>query len=271
MNQIKIFENTEFGQVRTVLVNDEPYFVGNDVAEILGYTNTSKALKDHVDTEDKLNNKTLLSLGQRGGWLINESGLYSLVLSSKLPTAKKFKHWVTSEVLPSIRKHGGYIVGQEKMSDAELMVKALQVAQRTLENRNKEIETLKTTNAVQQQQIAEMNPKATYYDLVLQCSDLLSATEIAKDYGKSAKWLNKILSDNKIQFKQRGIWFLYSKYAEQGYTSTKTQSFVDKDSIVHTKTHTYWTQKGRLFIYDFLKKLVYFPVIEQQKERSIIG
>ena len=119
MNKIKIFESTEFGQVRTVLVNEEPYFVGNDVAEILGYTNTSKALKDHVDTEDKLNNKTLSSLGQRGGWLINESGLYSLVLSSKMPNAKKFKRWVTSEVLPSIRKHGAYLT-PEKLEEALL-------------------------------------------------------------------------------------------------------------------------------------------------------
>ena len=103
-NEIKIFENEEFGSVRTMEINGEPYFVGKDVAEILGYANTSKALIDHVDDEDKLNNETLSSLGQRGGWLINESGLYSLILSSKLPNAKKFKRWVTSEVLPSIRK-----------------------------------------------------------------------------------------------------------------------------------------------------------------------
>lgn len=119
MSELKIFHNPEFGQVRTVLVNEEPYFVGNDVAEILGYTNTSKALKDHVDTEDKLNNKTLSSLGQRGGWLINESGLYSLVLSSKMPNTKKFKRWVTSEVLPSIRKHGAYLT-PEKLEEALL-------------------------------------------------------------------------------------------------------------------------------------------------------
>ena len=119
MSELKIFHNPEFGQVRTVLVNEEPYFVGNDVAEILGYTNTSKALKDHVDTEDKLNNKTLSSLGQRGGWLINESGLYSLILSSKMPHAKKFKRWVTSEVLPSIRKHGAYLT-PEKLEEALL-------------------------------------------------------------------------------------------------------------------------------------------------------
>ena len=108
MNELQVFNNDEFGSIRTVTIENYPWFVGKDVAEVLGYTNPSKALSYHVDTEDKLNNETLLSLGQHGGWLINESGLYSLIMSSKLPSAKKFKHWVTSEVLPAIRKTGSY-------------------------------------------------------------------------------------------------------------------------------------------------------------------
>ena len=108
MSELTIFKNQDFGEIRTILINDEPYFVGKDVTEILGYQNASKAISDHVDEEDKLNNESLSSLGQRGGWLINESGLYSLILSSKLPSAKKFKRWVTSEVLPEIRKTGAY-------------------------------------------------------------------------------------------------------------------------------------------------------------------
>lgn len=107
--EIQIFKNEQFGQIRMIMQGDEPWFVGKDVAEILGYTNPSKALTDHVDEEDKLNNESLSSLGQRGGWLTNESGLYSLILSSKLETAKAFKRWVTAEVLPSIRKHGEYV------------------------------------------------------------------------------------------------------------------------------------------------------------------
>ena len=118
MNEITVFNNDEFGSIRTVTIENEPWFVGKDVAEVLGYTNPSKALSDHVDTEDKLNNETLLSLGQRGGWLINESGLYALILSSKLPSAKKFKRWVTSEVLPSIRKTGSY---GKPMSEVEIL------------------------------------------------------------------------------------------------------------------------------------------------------
>ena len=109
-NHLQVFNSPEFGQVRTVNVDGEPWFVGKDVTVALGYQNASKALADHVDDDDKLNNETLVSLGQRGGWLINESGLYSLVLSSKLPTAKKFKRWVTSEVLPTIRKTGSYSI-----------------------------------------------------------------------------------------------------------------------------------------------------------------
>ena len=109
MNDLQVFKNEQFGQVRVIEQDGETWFVGKDVAEILGYENSSKALIDHVDNDDKLNNVSLSSLGQRGGWLINESGLYSLVMSSKLPQAKAFKRWVTHDVIPSIRKHGAYI------------------------------------------------------------------------------------------------------------------------------------------------------------------
>ena len=120
MNELKIFENTEFGQVRTTTINDEPYFVGKDVAGILGYTNTPKAIRDHVDDEDKLTERIVLSGQNREVIFINESGLYSLILSSKLPTARKFKRWVTSEVLPSIRKTGAYIVPSNKDKQTEI-------------------------------------------------------------------------------------------------------------------------------------------------------
>lgn len=123
MNELQVF-NFENSQVRTLMINDEAYFVGKDVAVVLGYQNPSKALADHVDEDDKVNNETLSSLGQRGGWLINESGLYSLILSSKLPTAKKFKRWVTSEVLPAIRKTGGYKVPNNPMDALKLMFEA---------------------------------------------------------------------------------------------------------------------------------------------------
>ena len=135
MNDLQIFKNAEFGEIRTVIIENEPWFVGKDVAVILGYADPNTAIAMHVDEDDKLNDKSASSLGQRGGWLIKESGLYSLILSSKLASAKRFKKWVTSEVLPSIRKNGGYIAGQEHLSDDELMAKAVLVAQKKIEER----------------------------------------------------------------------------------------------------------------------------------------
>ena len=256
---IQVFENKEFGAVRTMEIDGKPYFVGKDVAEILGYTNPSKALADHVDEEDKLNNETLSSLGQRGGWLINESGLFSLILTSKLPTARAFKRWVTAEVLPSIRKHGLYAV-EEILANPDIAIKALQELKAERERRK----LLEGTVAVQHQQITEMQPKVSYYDLILQCPDLMSTTTIAKDYGYSAKRLNAYLHEQGIQFKQGGIWLLYQRYAEQGYTSTKTHNYSGEDGTQHAKPHTYWTQKGRLFLYDFLKARGILPLIERE-------
>ena len=256
---IQVFENKEFGKVRTMEVNGEPFFVGKDVAEILGYADTNKAIAMHVDEEDKLNDKTALSLGQRGGWFINESGLYSLILTSKLPKAKAFKRWVTSEVLPSIRKHGLYAV-DEILANPDIAIKVLQELKAEREKRR----SLEGTVAVQNQQIAEMQPKVSYYDLILQCPDLMPITTIAKDYGWSAKRLNAYLHEQGVQFKQNGIWLLYQQYAEQGYTSTKTHNYAGEDGTQHAKPHTYWTQKGRLFLYDFLKARGILPLIERE-------
>lgn len=258
MNELKIFESPDFGKVRTMEINGEPFLVGKDVAEILGYTNPRKALIDHVDSEDKGVTKCDTLGGTQEMTVINESGLYSLILSSKLPKAKEFKRWVTSEVLPSIRKHGAYAV-DELINDPELAIKAF-TALKEERMKNKQLET---TVAVQTQQISELKPKATYYDVILNCKDLVSATEIAKDYGKSAKWLNNLLHELGVQFKQGGIWLLYQNYAECGYTSTKTHSYLDENGGNHAKVHTYWTQKGRIFIYNLLKGEGILPNVEK--------
>ena len=258
MQELKIFESTEFGAVRALEIDGAPWFVGKDVTDILGYQNPSEALSDHVDDEDKLNSKTLSSLGQRGGWLINESGLYSLVLSSKLPAAKAFKRWVTSEVLPTIRRHGLYAI-DDIIADPDLGIRALLALKAEREARK----ALEVENKVKDQQIAELKPKASYYDLILQCPSLLSVTEIAKDYGLSAKALNKMLHDFGVQFNQSGVWFLYSKYQSYGYTQTKTQNYNRPDGSQGARTHMYWTQKGRLFLYDLLKRRGVLPMIER--------
>lgn len=257
MNEVQIFNNDEFGSVRTLTINDEPWFVGKDVAEILGYSNPQKAIRDHVDTEDKTVNESFTVNGTKG-LLINESGLYSLILSSKMPKAKQFKRWVTSEILPAIRKHGVYAV-DEVLANPDMLISALTELKKE-RARSKE---LTNTIAVKDQQIAEMQPKASYYDLVLNCKDLVSISVIAKDYGWSARRMNNYLHEKKVQYKKGKIWLLYQKYAEKGYTSTKTQTFAGTDGNTHTSVHTYWTQAGRLFIYDLLKADGVLPTIER--------
>lgn len=151
----------------------EPWFVAKDVCDVLGYTNASKAISDHVDSEDKLNNESLSSLGQRGGWLVNESGLYSLVLSSKLPTAKEFQRWVTHEVLPQIRRTGGYIPTSDADDDMTILAKAVMIGQRTMEAQKQRI-------AEQQTRIVELEPKARFADAVAASDGTCLVGELAK-------------------------------------------------------------------------------------------
>lgn len=188
--------------------------------------------------------------------VVNEAGLYSLILTSRKPQAKEFKRWVTHDVLPSIRKHGLYAI-DDVLENPDLLIKALT----ELKKEREEKKRLELENAVKAQQIAEMQPKVSYYDIVLACPDLVTITQIAKDFGMSAKKLNKILKEKKIQFKQGRTWFLYQKYAEQGYTQSKTYLY-DEDN--HTAMHTLWTQKGRLFIYELLKADGILPVMERE-------
>lgn len=150
-----------------------------------------------------------------------------------------------------------FIRVEEAWNSPEMIMK------RALEIANRKVQELETTVAVRDQQISELTPKASYYDVVLSCKDAISTTEIAKDYGKSAKWLNKLLHEKGIQFRQGEIWLLYQKYAEKGYTITKTQTYSGNDGAVHSKLHTYWTQKGRLFIYETLKAAGILPTIER--------
>ncbi len=272
-NNVQIFNNEEFGKIRTVNINGEPWFVGKDVAEALGYSNTRKALADHVDEDDKTDGVTIRdSIGRdQTPVVIDESGVYSLVFSSKLDGAKRFKRWVTSEVLPTIRKTGGYVNNDELFietyfSQVEESTKAmLRATLATVREVNEKNRQLEQTVGVQSQQIAELQPKATYYDVVLQCEDLISITAIAKDYGKSARWMNNYLHEKCVQYRQGDIWLLYQTYAERGYTSTKTFKY-DDDGENHVRVHTYWTQKGRLFIYELMKSDGHLPIIEQEQQ-----
>ena len=260
MCELQVFSNAEFGSVRSLMVNGEPYFVGRDVAKILGYANPNDALAKHVDEEDKGVAKCDTLGGIQELTVINESGLYSLILSSKLPSAKRFKRWVTSEVLPAIRKHGVFAM-DDIVNNTDALIEALQAFKAERLQRM----ALEEENAVQKQQLIEMKPKASYYDVVLNSPDAVAITVIAKDYGKSAQWLNEYLNEKGVQFKQGNkIWLLYQKYAEKGYTCTKTHTYPGNDGEIHTKVHTYWTQKGRLFIYDLLKGDGILPNVEKE-------
>ena len=269
MNEIQIFQNKNFGQIRTIIINDEVWFVGKDVSEALGYKDTSQAIRKHIDEEDKLMRQFNWSGQNREMTIINESGLYSLILSSKLPQAKDFKRWVTNEILPSIRKHGGYLT-PKKIEEVLLNPDTLIQLATTLKEEQEKNAKLTLINKQQEQQIKELQPKATYYDLILQCPDLLSVTQIAKDYGMSGTQLNKKLNELGIQYKHRETWLLYAKYADKGYTSSRTREYPDSKGVIHSRLHTYWTQKGRLFIYEQLKRINILPLIEKENIKDVI-
>ncbi|HFU4459279.1 TPA: phage antirepressor [Streptococcus suis] len=255
--ELQIFKNEQFGQVQLVEINNEPWFIGKEVAEILGYERADNAIRNHVDEEDKLTHQISASGQGRNMIIINESGLYSLILKSKLPQAKQFKRWVTSEVLPAIRKHGMYAI-DNLLNNPDMAIAAFQKLKEERQLRLQAQEELAQKNQI----IQELQPKATYYDLILQSESLVAISVIAKDYGMSAKKLNSLLHELKVQFKQGSTWLLYQKYANKGYTQSKTHTL----DAERSKMHTYWTQKGRLFIYDLLKnKKGILPLIEQDE------
>ena len=262
-NQIQLFKNEQFGDVRTVLQNGEPWFVAADVCKALEIGNPSQALSN-LDEDEKMtltNNEG--HSGQRGGAqmmsIINEPGLYSLVIRSRKPEAKAFRRWITHEVIPSIRKHGLY-AADELLANPDLFIKVLQ----DLKEERARAAQLATQNAVQSQQIAEMQPKVSYYDLILQNQSVMPIVQIAKDYGFSARAMNQKLHELGVQYKSGGVWLLYQKYAPEGYTQTRT--YLNDDGACNV--HTYWTQKGRLFLYDLLKRKGILPRIEQNNEEA---
>lgn len=245
MNEIMIFNNPEFGSIRTVEIDGEPWMVGKDVAAALGYSNPRKALDDHVDPDDKMQGDGVTirdSIGrEQHPTIINESGLYSLVLSSKLPGAKKFRRWVTADVLHAIRKTGGYNIPKDYPS-----------ALRALADAEEQKLALLAENEQQKQAIADFQPIKQYVDTILSSTRTLTTTQIAADYDMSAKKLNKILHEDGIQRYVNGQWILYQKYMGKGYTKSKTINITRSDGRPDTVLNTEWTQKGRLMIHEIL-------------------
>ena len=223
------YERDEFGYIRTVTIENEPWFVGKDVATVLGYTDVSHAILDHVDEEDRVNSKTQgqndPELGQRGSWLINESGLYSLILSSKLPSAKKFKRWVTSEVLPAIRKTGSY-----NLPDFSNPAEATR-------DWSKEYEAKKKALA----QVTEMKPKAEFYDDATGSTDIGSVAKVLNIPNMVRNKLFSFLHENKILNKRNEP---YQEYVDKGYFR--------QDGTTHINLKTVVFQKG----VDYIRQLV---------------
>lgn len=233
MSEVKIFNNEEFGEIRTVTIDGEPWFVGKDVAEILGYSNTRKAIADHVDNEDKTDGVTIRdSIGREQNPIcIKESGLYALIFGSKLESAKRFKHWVTSEVLPSIRKHGIYATDN--------------VIDNILNNPDFGIELLTKLKEERAARVEAERRNA----ILTHVNKTYTMTEIAKELNmKSAIQLNRLLAEKKIQYHVNGTWVMYSKYSDLGYEEIK-QEVLDSGRVIY---HRRITQMGRGFILDLL-------------------
>ena len=218
-----------------------PLFCAKDVAEALGYKLARKAVQDHVDRDDVLKRNLIDSLGRKQlTFFINESGLYSLILSSKLDSAKRFKHWVTSEVLPSIRKQGGYMVARPDESDEVIMARALQIMQATLQRRD--------------EQIAQLKPRADYADHVLDSISCFTVTQIGKELGMTGHDLNVLLCSHKIQYVQSGQYLLYADYARQGLAKNRNFEYHTAEGELKTRTYLVWTERGRDFIHRLVDK-----------------
>jgi prophage antirepressor-like protein len=269
-NELQVFISDKFGQLRTLNVNGKIYFCLSDVCEMLDLEN-SRQVKTRIDNDypHVITNDVGVQTGIKADGtpamqnvsmtFIDEANMYRLIFQSKKPEAKQIQDWVFNDVMPTLMRHGVYAM-DKILDDPDLLINALQ----ELKAERAKAKALGETVNIQTQQIAELQPKASYYDLILSCKDAVAVTTIAKDYGKSGKWLNDLLHELGVQYRQSDMWLLYQKHAENGYTCTRTHNYANSDGEQHSRVHTYWTQKGRLFIYDLLKnKKNLLPLIER--------
>lgn len=266
MNEIQIFNSPQFGEIRTATDdNNEPLFCAADVCKALGYVNGRDAISKHVDDPDVAKRDAWVTTGTKADGseakrqtlmtFVNESGLYSLIFGSKLESAKQFKRWVTSEVLPENRKNGGYIRGNVDETPEELMARALAVAKQTLERVERERQQLANTNetqriqlGIQDAEIRKAAPKVEYYDKVMQSNCTMTTTQIANGLGMPCHRLNKLLRDAGIQYKQSGQWLLRSPYTDFGLHAVRTQTYTHADGSIGTSQYTVWNERGKRFI-----------------------
>ena len=242
MNKIQIFQNPEFGAIRTISNEQgDVMFCAKDVCDALGYRRSNDAVRVHVEPEDAVKRSTPTNSGNQMMTFINESGLYALILSSKLDSAKRFKHWVTSEVLPSIRREGGYLVARPEETDEEVLARGILVMQTTLQRRADEI--------------ALLQPKADYADEVLDSVSCLTTTQIAKELNMTGCELNNLLRTLRVQYRQSGQYLLYADYARLGYAQSRTLRIRFSNGRVKTHHYLVWTERGRYFIHRLVEKV----------------
>jgi prophage antirepressor-like protein len=267
-NNLQVFKNTEFGELGVLVIDGKEYFPASECARILGYSNPRDAILRHCKPEGVVKHDGVsLTTNQYGisteqmveKTYITEGNLYRLIIRSKLPAAERFERWIFDEVLPTIRKHGLYAtekVLDEILADPDYGIRLFSELKAERERRK----ALEMENAQHKQIIGELRPKASYYDLILQKKSLVPISKIAKDYGMSGKAFNKLLHELGVQYKMGDTWLLYQQYADQGYTQSRTHA-IDAEK---SRMHTYWTQKGRLFLYDLLKnRRGLLPMIER--------
>lgn len=268
-SKVTVFTNPEFGEIRTAGTPEEPMFCAADICRALGYEKPRNAVAQHVDEKDALKQGTPTQGGIQQLTFVNESGLYALIFGSKMPQAKEFKRWVTSEVLPSIRKRGAYITPgkvteflqrPESIIDILTALKTEQERGRALaeENAAQTVHIAELTNAV-----AEMAKKVSYYDVIISSPSLIMTTSIAQDYGMTANAFNNLLQEKRVQHRVGKQWVLYAPYLGKGYVASETIKVTRSDGTPKVVCHTKWTQSGRIFLYDLLKQDGVLPLIEK--------
>lgn len=250
---VQIYQNPQFGDIRTSQTeNNEPLFCLADVCKAIGIANP-RNVKSRLDEDDVHSVDTIDNLGRtQSVTFITESGLYDVILRSDSVDAKPFRKWVTSEVLPAIRKTGGYMVAKQDDTPEEIMARALMIATETIERSKSRITQLESQTEMQRLQLQESAPKVEYYDNILMSNSTYNINAIAKELGMSAVTLNKELNRRGVQYRQGQQWLLYSKYQDKGYTKTHTHSYTRSDGSLGSAMSTVWTEKGREFILNLM-------------------
>ena len=265
-NNIQIFNNEELGTIRIMGTPDAPLFCLGDVCKMLGLRqgHVRERLDDGVVSTEPI----LDSLGrEQVANFVTEDGLYDVILDSRKSEAKRFRKWVTSEVLPTIRKHGAYMTKdalERAIAEPDFLI---QLATTLKEEKAKRLEAEQQCE-VQKQIIGEMEKKVSYLDLILSSTSTMTITQIAQDYGMSGQRMNKLLHGLRIQYKVGDQWILYAEYKDKCYVSSETIHVVTSEGIPCTTLNTKWTQKGRLFLYDILKKEGILPKMEWAKKAA---